>query len=562
LSNISGTDISIKNEIAPLIMTPEDIAKTEEALQRIRETERTGAVKLSLSGILYLPCLPRELKRLVSLQWLDLSWWQLLNDLSPLAELTALQSLNLSWCEMLTDFSPLARLTSLQSLNLCFCRSLSNLSPLAGLNSLQSLDLLGCKQLSDLSPLAGLTSLQSLRLVGCEQLKDLSPLAGLTSLQSLNLEECLGIRRFAPLESLLPTLKELHLFTCKFDDLPPEIRGEFKFDNALHKIRAHYKDLKSGQQSNAEAKVLFLGNGGVGKTQLCHRLRGEPFDQGVQSTHGVQLGEMTVTLESFPEPVRLNLWDFGGQDIYHGSHALFLQEQAIFLILWTPELERQTFYKEGYLSLRHRPISYWLDYLRAFAGVKNPVLLIQSQCDTPDQRASLPEVDVDDFKALQQVQVSAKTGLGLDSVRAALKEAVRDCVYRRPPPPIGIGRVRVRDRLRKMLAEDQSLPAAQRQHRLLERTEFDHLCEEEGGISDKDALLDFLHHNGVIFYRSGLFGSRIVLDQNWALEAIYALFDREKTLPLLRGYGRLAGRISKGSSGQITRFRSKRCFSA
>ena len=23
-------------------------------------------------------------------------------------------------------------------------------------------------------------------------------------------------------------------------------------------------------------------------------------------------------------PVRLNLWDFGGQDIYHGSHALFL----------------------------------------------------------------------------------------------------------------------------------------------------------------------------------------------------------------------------------------------
>ena len=33
---------------------------------------------------------------------------------------------------------------------------------------------------------------------------------------------------------------------------------------------------------------------------------------------------MTVTLENFPEPVRLNLWGFGGQDIYHGSHALFL----------------------------------------------------------------------------------------------------------------------------------------------------------------------------------------------------------------------------------------------
>jgi internalin A len=83
-------------------------------------------------------------------------------------------------------------------------------------------------------------------------------------------------------------------------------------------------------------------------------------------------------------------------------------------------------------------------------------------------------------------------------------------------------------------------PAAQRQHRLLERAEFDRLCDEEGGISDKDALLDFLHHNGVVFYRPGLFGGRIVLDQNWALEAIYALFDRKKILPLLRGYGRFS----------------------
>jgi TIR domain len=48
--------------------------------------------------------------------------------------------------------------------------------------------------------------------------------------------------------------------------------------------------------------------------------------------------------------------------------------------------------------------------------------------------------------------------------------------------------------------------------------------------SDKAALLDFLHHNGVVFHHLGLFGNRIVLDQNWALEAIYAIFDRKKIL--------------------------------
>jgi internalin A len=64
-----------------------------------------------------------------------------------------------------------------------------------------------------------------------------------------------------------------------------------------------------------------------------------------------------VDLEGFAEPVPLNLWDFGGQDIYHGSHTLFLNGHAIFLILWTPESEHQSTYQEGSLSLRHRPLS-------------------------------------------------------------------------------------------------------------------------------------------------------------------------------------------------------------
>jgi internalin A len=34
-----------------------------------------------------------------------------------------------------------------------------------------------------------------------------------------------------------------------------------------------------------------------------------------------------------------------------------------------------------------------------------------------------------------------------------------------------------------------------------------------------------------------LFGNQIILDQNWALEAIYSIFDRKKILPLLRGHG-------------------------
>ena len=79
---------------------------------------------------------------------------------------------------------------------------------------------------------------------------------------------------------------------------PPEVCGEKVHENILYKVRAHYQDLKSGQRIDAEVKVLFLGNGGVGKTQLCRRLRGETFDEkNVFSTHGIQLTDMPLSLE-------------------------------------------------------------------------------------------------------------------------------------------------------------------------------------------------------------------------------------------------------------------------
>jgi Leucine-rich repeat (LRR) protein len=204
-------------------MTPEEAY--EESLRRICEAEQTGALELDLCG-----------------------WNQTTQKYSELASLNRLPP-------------ELKRLTSLQSLDLSLCWQLSgDLSPLAGLTSLQSLDLSGCEQLSgDLSPLAGLASLKSLNLSGCKQFSDLSPLASLASLQVLSLVNCLGVRRFASLESLLPTLKELYLSRCAFDDLPPEVCGEN--ENVQGKVRAHYKDLKSGRQIDAEVKVLFLGNG-------------------------------------------------------------------------------------------------------------------------------------------------------------------------------------------------------------------------------------------------------------------------------------------------------------
>lgn len=363
-------------------------------------------------------------------------------------------------------------------------------------------------------------------------------MAGLANLQSLDLSFCTGVRDFAPVLPLIPRLRQLYLYQCEFDDLPTELCGESWGDNAIERVRAHYADRELGETHDAELKACILGNGGVGKTQMSRRLRGLAFDESIPSTHGVELGHLPMEFEG--RPARLNLWDFGGQDIYHGSHALFLQGQAVFVVLWNPDSEAGQF-EQGGATIEHRPLSFWLDYLRGLAGTESPILVVQSKCDRPEDRCKF-EASTDDFRLLRPLSFSAKTDFGKRVLEGELEDAVRDVLSRRPPIMIGQGRVEIRDQLRRMLEEDQKKPAEDRQHRTLSLDEFRNLCQANGKVSNPEALLDYLHHSGVVFYRPGLLDDKIVLDQNWALEAIYTLYNRERTLPVLNRHGRFTRR--------------------
>ena len=69
-----------------------------------------------------------------------------------------------------------------------------------------------------------------------------------------------------------------------------------------------------------------------------------------------------------------------------------------------------------------------------------------------------------------------------------------------------------------------------RKYRTLTQEFFEQLCTETGGVSNPALLLDYLHHVGIVFYQKGLFDDRIVLDQEWALQAVYAVFQRRSAI--------------------------------
>jgi len=57
---------------------------------------------------------------------------------------------------------------------------------------------------------------------------------------------------------------------------------------------------------------------------------------------------------------------------------------------------------------------------------------------------------------------------------------------------------------------------------------FETICAEadlEG--SEPNTLLDYLHQTGVVFYQRDSFGNRLLLDQRWAIDGVYAVLDRK-----------------------------------
>ncbi|HYF87099.1 leucine-rich repeat domain-containing protein [Azospirillum sp.] len=484
----------------------------------------SGLQQLSFSGTSVSGLSP--LSGLSGLQQLFFSGTSV-NDLSPLSGLNGLQHLNCSETSV-SDLSPLCGLNGLQRLN-CSGTSVSDLSQLSGLNGLQHLNCSGTS-VSDLSPLGGLSGLQQLY-CSSTSVSDLSPLIGLNSLQHLDCSNT-ALSDLSPLSGL-SSLKRLYLWNVEIPGIPTAgVLSQEPYDDCLDRLCAHWADLiKAGEEVVPTVKLLLLGNGRVGKTQIARKLAGLPFESESVSTHGIRIGRIDLDGES---QIRLHVWDFGGQDIYHGAHALFLSSPALLAVVWAREVEDEPTHTYGGLEFRNQPLPYWLAVAHHQGHRYSPRLVIQTRCERKDQEEARPPAPDELLNAPDRycdiLRVSAETGRRFDALRDCLRDAVG---WMRDPDRLGVakvgaGRLRVQRRLEQMRDEDEARPPAERRHRLLTMEAFTAICAEKDDVSSPEALLVWLDAEGTVFYRPGLFHNHVVLDQNWALEAIYAVFDRDR----------------------------------
>lgn len=485
---------------------------SELARQRIRENiekhrrgEDARVLDLSNCGMTEVP---EEIGGCVWVEELKI-WNNPISDLSSLANLTQLQSLD-CFSTQISDLSPLANLTALQAFS-CVRSQVSDLSPLSNLTALKSLNC-ALTQVSDLSPLYNLTALKWLNCVG-SQISDLSPLSNLTALETLdcNLTFVSDLSVFREkIEGGLPVkwqnqyeyLIELNyggepailVKDCPLICPPAEVAQE-----SPQAVRDYFEELGDDGRKLNEVKVLFLGEASAGKTSLIKRLMGEAFDKDESQTHGIRIRKAPFEMPD-GDKVTAHLWDFGGQEVMHATHQMFLSERSVYVLLLN--------------SRNDDHAEKWLKHAASYGG-RSPVLVVLNKIDEN------PSFQVDN-KRLQEkypqirgfFRLSAKTDDGLAGFQEALRREIERSDTRRTPFPL------------RWLAVKEHFSAMKADY--IESAAFRKVCAD-AGVSrqfSQDVLLQFLHDLGVVInFRSLKNFDTQILNPRWLTNGIYRIIN-------------------------------------
>ncbi|MEO1396452.1 MAG: COR domain-containing protein [Cyanobacteria bacterium J06634_5] len=255
-----------------------------------------------------------------------------------------------------------------------------------------------------------------------------------------------------------------------------------------------------------EAKLILVGAGGAGKTSLAKKIYDETYElqPDEKTTQGINVIRWNFFLEN-GSSFRVNIWDFGGQEIYHATHQFFLTKRSLYLLVADTRQEDCDY-------------AYWLNIVSLLSDC-SPVLIIKNE--KQDRQCELDEgYFKGKFNNLKDsLSTNLKDNRGLNGIRDAIRYHLSQLPHTGTPLPTFW--VRVRTELEE---------AARHQNTLTIEKYFD-ICRRHN-CDDKQKMLfvsEYLHDLGVClhFQEDTLLKRTLILRPEWATAAVYAVIDSD-----------------------------------
>jgi len=287
-------------------------------------------------------------------------------------------------------------------------------------------------------------------------------------------------------------------------NIPPEI-----VEKGKEAIKQYFEDLKNDEEVKLhEAKMLIVGDGSVGKTCILNRLLYDTYENTV-STEGIDIKQWAVETTQSSD-FKVNIWDFGGQEIYHNTHQFFLTKRSLYIFVW--EARKDAVYRMAF--------GFWLNTIKQLSG-DSPIIVIQNKID--ERKMELNEVDAK--KAFPNIvafhKVSAKTGQGFDELRQLIKTEISKL------PHVGNSLPKKWLQLRTYLF---GLPQLTVPQNTIDLQEYRKICQNFNVANDKIQMLgNYYHDLGVFlhFEDNAILNQIVFLKPEWATEAVYRVIDSE-----------------------------------
>jgi len=461
----------------------------------------TNLTNLNLDGN-ELTSLPAKIGQLTNLTNLNLGGNELTSLLAELWQLTNLTSLNLGGNELTSLPAEIRQLKSLMSLNLDGNGLTSLPAELWQLTNLTSLNLGGNKLTTLPAEIGQLTNLTSLNLGGNELTSLPIEIEQLKSLMSLNLDE-------NELTSLPREIVQLEKLTtlCLTGNLlesPPWLIAKW----GIETIRDYFRQLeKAGKDYLYEAKLLIVGEAGAGKTTLAKKLEDPDYElrDDEETTQGINVIEWHFTME-MGRDFRVNIWDFGGQEIYHATHQFFLTKRSLYALVADTRKEDTDFY-------------YWLNVVELLSD-NSPVLIIKNE--KQDRHREINENALrGQFGNIKEIlATNLANNRGLDQVEREIKHHTGKL------PHVGDELPKTWVKVREALEEEA--------RNYISLKEYLEICGQHGfGLKkDKLQLSSYLHDLGVClhFQDDPVLGKTVILKPEWVTIAVYKLLDDKEVI--------------------------------